>query len=180
MAQDHKGRGSIGGADAVVHASDRSGPAGATKYYQNFMRGMSSAVPSWHEEAACSTHSWYLFELVDYDNTIAEGASFAQLWNFNQRNHELGRSICATCPVKATCLAKAGHEDTRWTMRGGEGPKATIGQTGDRRTPRCEHRKYDPKASVAVKLADLPACDHCARSADKLILPRLASMKHAT
>lgn len=156
------------------------GDEGSTKYYETFMRGMSSAIPSWHEGAACSMYSWYLFELVDYDNTIAKGATFAQLWNFNQRNHELGRSICETCPVKKTCLKQATNEDLRWTMRGGEGPKATIGQTGDRRVPRCEHRKYDPKQSRAVRMADLPACDHCARSADKLILPRLASTSQAT
>lgn len=153
---------------------------GDTKYYHNFMSGMSSAVPSWHEEAACSMHSWYLFELVDYDNSIAKGLTFAQLWNFNQRNHELGRSICETCPVKATCAEKASNEDLRWTMRGGEGPKSTIGQTGDRRVPRCKHRKFDPKQSVAVRLADLPACDQCAKQADVTVLTRLAKTRHST
>lgn len=139
------------------------------------MTSMSSAVPSWHAEAACSMYSWYLFELVDYDNSIAKGLTFAQLWSFNQRNHELGRSICDTCPVRARCLKEATNEDLRWTMRGGEGPKSTIGQTGDSRVPRCAHRKFEEKKSPMNKsMADLPACDHCAKQADVIVLTRLA------
>lgn len=179
MAQDRRGQGPGNRVD-IKDAAENAGANGGTKYYQSFMRSMSSAVPSWHEEAACSTYDWYLFELIDYDNSIAAGLSFAQLWSFNQRNHELGRSICETCPVKATCLKEAGHEDTRWTMRGGEGPRATIGQTGDRRVPRCTHRKNVILKSGSMSVENRPACDECAKSADVIVLTRLANTRHAT
>lgn len=136
---------------------------------------MAENAADWMKQAACTAHDWVLFEVLEADTPLAFGVKPAQLWSFNQRNHEVGRDICLDCPVMVTCGKKATQQDKRWTVRGGEGPLTSCIKNGSNAPPRCRHRKLDPRINwTSMKQQDKPACERCAEEADKIIMPRVA------
>lgn len=138
------------------------------------MQNMSSAIPDWHNQAACSTYDWYLWELLDEESPLTASMTKAEMWSFNDRNHELAVSICLECPVMVQCAKAASKEDFKWTVRGGEKPFISIGNKGDRSAPKCNHRRNisDPRARTSGYKV---ACEDCARAADKKFPRELAS-----
>lgn len=134
-------------------AGGPGGDDGHTRYYQTFMEGMSSSVPDWHVESACRTRPHWLFEVLTPDEDVHE-LTHMELWNWNNRNKTAAKSICATCPVKGQCASSASEEDTRWTIRAGEGP---TGHTGHALRVACPHlpRNADHLCKECIKKADL-------------------------
>ncbi len=99
----------------------------------------------------------------------------AQLWSYNQRNHQVARDICLDCPVFVECRKDATNEDLRWTVRGGEGPEVASVRTSGRKPPSCKHRVLDPRTNWTImKQVDMSPCETCAQEADKILARRVA------
>lgn len=125
---------------------------------------------TWRDRALCATFDWTLFQVIELDSPIAYGLTPAQVWSYNQRNHEIARDICMDCPVMVACREAATGQDLDWTVRGGEGPELPSVKTIAKRPPKCKHRKLTPGTKWKdMQQSDLPACEICAGEADRII-----------
>ncbi len=78
----------------------------------------------WTHDAKCRGMAYELFEYQETSSPLAAGMNFKERLDFNQANHALAEEICIECPVFFQCLDAAGATDRRYTVRGGEKPRA--------------------------------------------------------